>query len=202
MLTQQQRLQFQAADSNLDDLTVDRLADLLSALSVTNPGEFQAAALDVLPALVAELADVSAVIGAEMYELAREQAEARGSFTVDLADPPPVEQVEATARWALSPMFNPEGLLGASELAALVTDRLNAGIPRLVREGGRRTVTENTDRDPARPRYQRFLSARSKHCDFCQMLAGRGAVYHTKDTAGVGKHWHDRCHCYVDLVFT
>lgn len=201
MLTPQQRQQFQQADSHLDDLTVDRLADLLAVLSVTNPREFAAVTLDTLPALVAELADVSAVIGAEMYETARDQAEARGNFTVDLAEPPPVEQVEVTTRWALAPMFNPESLLGAAELTALITDRLGAGIPRLVREGGRRTVTENTARDPAEPRYQRFLSARSKHCDFCQMLAGRGAVYHTEDSAGVGKHWHDRCHCYVDLVF-
>jgi hypothetical protein len=201
MLTTQQRQQFQLADGHLDDLTVDRLADILSALSVTNPLEFKAATLDTLPALVAELADVSATIGAEMYETARDQAEARGSFVVDLADPPNTEQVEATTRWALGPLFTPEALLGASELAALVQDRMEAGITRLVREGGRRTITENTIRDPAKPRYQRFLSGRSKHCEFCQMLAGRGAVYHTKDTAGVGKHWHDRCHCYVDLVF-
>jgi histone H3/H4 len=201
MLTPQQRQQFQQADSDLDGLTAARLDDLLSVLSVSNPLEFKAGVLDTVPGLVAELSDVSALIGADMYETAREQAEARGRFTVDLADPPPVEQVEASSRWALGPLFQAESTLTFAEVAALVSANLEASTARLVRDGGRRTVTRNTERDPAKPRYQRFLSARSKHCDFCTMLAGRGAVYHTKDAAGVGKHWHDRCHCYVDLVF-
>lgn len=201
MLTSQQRQSFQQADADLDSVTGQRVSDLLSMLSVSNPAEYQAGVLDTMPALVAELSDVSAVIAADMYETAREQAEARGRFVVDLSDPPNVDQVEASSRWALAPVFQAESALSFVEIAALVSVRLEASAARLVREGGRRTITENTERDPAKPRYQRFLSARSKHCDFCSMLAGRGAVYHTKDTAGVGKHFHDRCHCYVELVF-
>ena len=202
MLTSQQRQSFQQADADLDVVAGQRVSDLVSMLSVSDPLEFKAGVLDTLPGLVAELSDVSALIGADMYETAREQAEARGRFVVDLADPPSVEQVEASSRWALGPLFQAESALTLSEVAALVSANLEASAARLVREGGRRTVTENSARDPAKPRYQRFLSGRSRHCDFCSMLAGRGAVYHTKDSAGVGRHFHDRCHCYVDLVFT
>lgn len=201
MLTPQQRQQFQQADADLDGVALDRLSDLLSVLSIEHPAEFKAGVFDTLPGLIAELGDVSAVIGADLYETSRDQSDARGSFTVDLADAADVAQVQGTAGWALAPLTDPANLLVGSELANLIRDRLEAGTPRLVREGGRKTVTENSARDPAKPRYQRFLSSRSKHCDFCSMLAGRGAVYHTKDTAGVGKHFHDRCHCYVELKF-
>lgn len=199
MLTPQQRQQFQQADSDLDGLTAARLDDLLSVLSVSNPLEFKAGVLDTVPGLVAELSDVSALISADMYETAREQAEVRGRFTVDLADPPPVEQVEASSRWALGPLFQAESTLTFAEVAALVSDRLGASATRLVRDGGRRTVTDNTARDPSKPRYRRVASATG--CEFCQMLASRGAVYLSEDRAGSGRHFHDRCSCYVDLIF-
>ena len=34
-------------------------------------------------------------------------------------------------------------------------------------------------------------------CPFCLMLAGRGAVYHTRKTAGEFRHFHRRCDCKV-----
>ncbi len=34
-------------------------------------------------------------------------------------------------------------------------------------------------------------------CTFCLMLASRGAVYHTRQTAGEFKHFHRRCDCKV-----
>lgn len=200
MLTSQQRQSFQQADADLDVVAGQRVSDLVSMLSVSDPLEFKAGVLDILPGLVAELSDVSALIGADMYETAREQAEARGRFVVDLADPPSAEQVEASSRWALGPLFQAESALTLSEVAALVSANLEASAARLVREGGRRTVTENSARDPAKPRYRRVLSGGKKsHCDFCTMLSGRGFVYHTKDTAGSGKHWHDRCGCRLEL---
>src|SRR6478735_6044049 len=201
MLTAEQAQQFRQADADLDELTIARLLELLSLLSVTDPREFSQGVFDTLPGLVAELGDVSALLGASMYETAREQAGARGRFTVDLADPPGVSQVEKTVRWALAPLFSPRNTLPTVDLEKLLTDRLEAGTPRLVREGGRKTVAENTARDPARPKYRRVLSAGSGHCDFCQMLAGRGSVYHSEDSAGAGRHFHDNCHCTVQLEF-
>jgi hypothetical protein len=34
-----------------------------------------------------------------------------------------------------------------------------------------------------------------KACDFCLMLASRGAVYHTAATAGDGNDYHRHCRC-------
>ena len=34
-------------------------------------------------------------------------------------------------------------------------------------------------------------------CTFCLMLASRGAVYHTRKSAGEWKHFHRECDCKV-----
>lgn len=199
MLTSQQRQSYQQADAELDRQTEQRVSDLLSMLSVSNPVEYRAGVLDTMPALVAELSDVSSVIAADMYETAREQSEARGRFVVDLSEPPTVEQVEASSRWALAPVFQAESALSFAEIATLVSVRLEASAARLVRSGGRSTIVDNAARDPGKPRYGRVLSGKKTHCDFCRMLAGRGFVYHTEDSSGVGKDWHDRCGCALAL---
>ena len=37
----------------------------------------------------------------------------------------------------------------------------------------------------------------SETCDFCTMLASRGFVYHTEETAGEFDHFHSSCRCKV-----
>ena len=39
-------------------------------------------------------------------------------------------------------------------------------------------------------------------CTFCLMLAGRGAVYHTRETAGAFSHFHRGCDCKVVPSFS
>lgn len=47
-------------------------------------------------------------------------------------------------------------------------------------------------------RYRRV--ARGATCSFCLMLATRGAVYLTAETAGQGRRYHAHCDCTVELV--
>lgn len=71
----------------------------------------------------------------------------------------------------------------------------NGFLDRAVKQGGRATVTANTRRDPRKPRYARIPSG-VHTCPFCLMLASRGAVYSSAETAGgEGHDYHDRCHC-------
>lgn len=196
MLTSQQVRLFQQADDDLDSLTIQRVLELLALLDFTRPDELSDAVLDELPVMVDELSDVSALIAATMYETARDQAGARGTYVVDLSERPPRVQVHESTRWALSPLYTNPDLA-----PTMVADRLTANTPRLVRLGGRKTVVENTVSDPAKPRYRRVLSSSAGHCDFCKMLAGRGAVYRSEDSAGAGSHFHDNCKCRVELQF-
>lgn len=41
------------------------------------------------------------------------------------------------------------------------------------------------------------VSAGFETCTFCLMLASRGAVYHTRKSAGEWKHFHRGCDCKV-----
>lgn len=53
----------------------------------------------------------------------------------------------------------------------------------------------------ADPRFGRFRRiAEPGACDFCRMLATRGAVYLTEETAGKHAKYHLWCRCHVELV--
>ncbi len=59
------------------------------------------------------------------------------------------------------------------------------------------TIMANAERD--RREGVRFARVPTgwETCTFCLMLASRGAVYHTRKTAGEFKHFHRRCDCKV-----
>ena len=59
------------------------------------------------------------------------------------------------------------------------------------------TIIKNAGRD--RKKGVRFarVPTGAETCTFCLMLAGRGAVYHTRKTAGEFRHFHRRCDCKV-----
>lgn len=59
------------------------------------------------------------------------------------------------------------------------------------------TIIANVGRD--RDKGTRFarVPAGAETCTFCLMLASRGAVYHSRKTAGEFKHFHRNCDCKV-----
>lgn len=67
---------------------------------------------------------------------------------------------------------------------------------RLVLDSGRDTTTQTLKADRAAYGWQRVLGGGG--CDFCQMLAGRGAVYKA-DTADFPSH--DHCGCTSEPVY-
>ena len=66
---------------------------------------------------------------------------------------------------------------------------------RLALDGGRSTIIQPLRQDSG-ARYQRVLGGQG--CEFCQMLAGRGAVY-SADTADFEAH--DKCACTPEPVW-
>lgn len=59
------------------------------------------------------------------------------------------------------------------------------------------TIIANCKRDEDEGvRYARILVG-YENCSFCIMLAGRGAVYHSRKTAGELNHYHRRCDCKI-----
>ena len=53
----------------------------------------------------------------------------------------------------------------------------------------------------ADPRFARFRRvAAGDTCSFCLMLATRGAVYLTRESAGEARRYHHRCDCRIEMV--
>lgn len=102
--------------------------------------------------------------------------ESAPTITAAVADPIPLERLTKSAEWALG-AFGSEGL-----------DRLAGTLQRAVFDGARDTTLLNVKN--TKSRWARETSGGG--CDFCEMLAGRGAVYYS-DTADFESH--DNCHC-------
>jgi len=87
------------------------------------------------------------------------------------------------------------GTLPVEAMANALTQSTGS-MARLVLDAGRDTITQTIRADRAAFGWQRILGGGG--CDFCQMLAGRGAVY-KEDTADFPSH--DHCGCTSEPVY-
>jgi hypothetical protein len=83
------------------------------------------------------------------------------------------------------------------ESSNMALDALLGAAERMILMGGRDTVTDASVQDPVAEGWERIATAGA--CDFCTMLAGRGAVY-KEDTADFQAH--DHCGCVAAPVFS
>jgi len=107
--------------------------------------------------------------------------------------------LEASIRWAVGPMFG--------DAPGTVAGNLSGMVERMIADAGRQAVADDwggmrTDwhrrSGSRRAAYQRFPTPGC--CDWCAMLASRGAVYWTEAAGEAGGH--DRCYCVIAPVFT
>lgn len=77
-----------------------------------------------------------------------------------------------------------------------LTDRLDYE----VKKAAGVTVMQNARRDRRHPRFAR-VPAGAETCNFCLMLASRGPVYWTAETAGAMNHYHANCDCRIVPVW-
>lgn len=97
--------------------------------------------------------------------------------------------VDSTVRYQIRKLMDGDAEGFARACGALARDaaarQLNA------------TIIANAKRDKGSGvRFARVTTGRET-CAFCYMLASRGAVYHTRETAGQFSHYHRNCDCKV-----
>ena len=63
------------------------------------------------------------------------------------------------------------------------------------------TIIANVGRDRDKGAMFARVPTGIETCTFCLMLASRGAVYHTRKTAGEWRHFHRGCDCKVEPSF-
>jgi hypothetical protein len=183
------------------------------------PGDVQAA----MPSLIALVAQVTRKYGAALsthavrdYVAARAAAGVRGGFRPVPADPAPLPQVSAMTGWAtrdlrvVEPQTAPTTPVPPSEEVIQAAERdLVAGAERLVLNQARLTTVENVQRDREARGWAREV--RPECCYFCALMASRGAVYKSADTAGrdanqrftgTGRFkFHNNCSCVAVPIF-
>ena len=158
----------------------------LSALwrEVSDAAQARTALMDVLPALVETYGQAAATLAATWYDDARAKAAVRGSFTAIPSDPSD-RGAQALAGWATSTATD----LSAAQALIL------GGLQRRIGDAARETVMGSAVADPSAHGWQRQAFG---GCEFCQMIAGRGAVF---SEASADFASHDHCQCVAVPAF-
>lgn len=177
--------QFVESQRGVRRLLLRDLAAWFATVEQLAPSEIRKEARAFLPLLAGTYGEVSAAAAADFYDASRGDSGASGRFTATLADSRAASSTAGLVRWATDPLFtgNPADALarlgGIADAAAL--------------QDGKNTVMHNAKRDPAKPRFARVPSG--KTCAWCLMLASRGAVYRSAETAGSAAKFHGNCDC-------
>lgn len=141
---------------------------------------------ELIEPLILAYAGMAGTVAADWYELERE---ARG---VPGRTPTVIPQ---------APRANINGLMGFVLKNSATQDgfagNLIGGSERRLFQVGNGTVMDAVLRDPHGQGWARI--ARSGGCQYCLMLAGRGHVYRSEQTASFAPH--DHCRCVVSPVW-
>ena len=181
--------EYRTATQSLVLLAQRDLTEFWESLNVLgSPVAVRDALLEFMPELVSAYGDAAALLGADWYDMLREAPPSATSFSAVMARPVVTEQAQATARWGLGPLFQDDP---AGSLALL-----SGATQRLVMKPFRDTVFESGTTDPRKKWFARVPSGPTT-CKFCVMVASRGFVYATAESAGESNSWHDKCDCMV-----
>ena len=132
--------------------------------------------------------DVAAEFAAQWYDHRAEQGGARLEQAVTTTTYRP-DSVDAVARYQAKKLAKGDDAAFAKACGEFARDDAFRSL--------NETVLANVGRDKGKGvRFARVPTG-FETCTFCLMLASRGAVYHTRKTAGEFKHFHRRCDCKI-----
>jgi hypothetical protein len=188
--TSAQLARFRANNAELVRLAQGTLTEFWASLNVAgNPLDVKSALLAFFPELVTSYGDAAALLGADFYDETRNVPVSASRFRATLAAPPKRAQSLAVARWGLGPLFEPDPNPGQA-----LIDLLGA-TQRMVLQAGRTSIITAAGNDPVRTGFARIPIG--KTCPWCTMLASRGFVYWSEESAGEFDKWHNDCDCAV-----
>lgn len=177
-----------AAQRRLVQLAQNEIAAYFATLDLSRPDAVRDALLEIVPLLVREYGDLAAVAAAEWYEEVRP-----GTYTARLGTAASEAAVRGSVRTFAGALFGEEPQEALSALGG--------AIQRHILYSARSTIGRNAQVDPLRPRFARVPTG-AKTCAWCSMLASRGFVYWSKQSAGiVAGHYHDDCNCAIVASF-
>lgn len=178
-----------------------RAAVLVAArMNVSDPDRGWAGLLAELLELIRGGRSISERLAMEFYRYLREADNAAGEAPEQPDIPFPTNAVVGSMIYTGPRMA--KALIRRGDDADLA-DRVGRAVGRSAMRhtlnGGRTVMREAAVQDPAAWGWARITD--TDPCDFCKMLADRGAVYKTAKTAGQLQQYHDGCACAVVAVF-
>lgn len=153
-----------------------------ASLDLSRPDRVAAAVREYVPALVSQYGQDAGAFAAEWYDAQRLAEGVEGTFRAEALASPYEGAVDPMVRRAVG------GIYGGDPAATLATLATNAG--KYVLAASRQTIARAADMDPEASGWIRVTRAGA--CDFCKMLADRGAVYRK---ASVHFASHGECNC-------
>ena len=141
-----------------------------------------------LPDVVQTYGSTAALLAADFYDELRDVPASAGRFKALMAEPAPVGQAQALARWGLAP------LLGANPNGRQALANISGGMQRLVMQASRETLVKSAVKDPVRTGIQRVPSG-ADTCSFCRELADAEIVYGSEAAESAVNEYHDNCWC-------
>lgn len=191
----------QAAQIGLTAVIGTDLTQALARIDTSDVAGSMPEFFALVKALVNRYGQASATLAARYY-IARRTAAGLPAIHVKPASLPPLPQVNATLGWATTPLRETGDL-------ATTESNVKGAVDRLVLDVGRRTLTDAVQSDRKARGWARITEPTA--CSFCRLLATRGAVYKSEDTAGRGANekfvgegefkFHNHCHCTIEPVF-
>lgn len=174
------------ANNNIVAAAQRDLEAIMARVDQGDPAATLAALKAAVPALVERYGDAAAAAAADWYDDIRPTGLPRYSSTV--GDNYPVEAVEQRVASA--------GVHVANGNPGRFLQVMSTSLDKFVKQSSRNTIVKNGQRDPWKPRFARVPSG-STTCGFCLMLASRGAVYLTQESAGQMTQFHGECDCQI-----
>lgn len=132
--------------------------------------------------------DIAAVFAAEWYDHRAQKSGVALDQAITMTTYEP-ESVDAVARYQAKKLAKG----GDAEFAKACGEYARNDAFRSLNE----TIIANVGRDKDRGARFARVPTGFETCTFCLMLASRGAVYHTRKSAGEFKHFHRGCDCKV-----
>jgi len=174
--------EFRAANAELARRCQADLMGFWASLDTSKPEVARNALLRFVPELTTAYGDASAVVAADWYDAMRATDGAQGRYAAEQAETFAKQWVEGRVRYGSRHLFtdDPDAMVRF----------LDGAVQEYALQPGRDTIVQAAVRDPASRGWAR--SVRAGACDFCRMLAGRGAVYRSETVRFVA---HGDCHC-------
>lgn len=173
MATASEVAAYRSAIDDLSTLAINDLNNALTALDGSSPVAVRNTLITAFPELIGPYILASGELTATWYEDLR-RAALGGTMYATAAGVVSPARVDALVRWGVRPLF------GQSD--STVLSLIGGGVQRMIAGAGRDTIDMNARQDVASTSWSRV--ARPGACDFCTDMAGRGAVYRSKEAAG------------------